>query len=50
MKTSESRKEKVEAETALAYLSYDFRRAFTLLGVAKLIAFYQGKSLRKCKI
>jgi transposase len=43
-------KEKVEAETALAYLSYDFRRAFTLLGVAKLIAFYQGKSLRKCKI
>jgi len=40
-------KEKVEAETALAYLSYDFRRAFTLLGVAKLIAFYQGRSLHK---
>lgn len=42
-------KEKVEAETALAYLSYDFRRAFTLLGIAKLIAFYQGRNLRKCR-
>jgi transposase len=42
-------KEKMEAETALAYLSYNFRRAFTLLGVAKLIAFYQGRSLPKCR-
>ncbi|MCL1855990.1 MAG: IS1182 family transposase, partial [Clostridia bacterium] len=39
--------EMVEAETAMAYLSYDFRRAFTLLGVAKLIDFYQGRNLQK---
>ena len=42
-------KEIVAAETALAYLGYDFRRAFTLLGVAKLIVFYQGRSLHKCR-
>lgn len=40
-------REKVEAETALAYLSYNFRRAINLVGVAKLIAFYQGSSLSK---
>jgi transposase len=43
-------KEMVEAGTAMAYLSYDFRRAFTLLGVAKLIAFYQGRCMQKHRI
>ena len=40
-------KEKVAAETAMAYLSYNIRRAINLVGVADLIAYFQGVSMQK---
>ena len=39
--------EKAGAETAMAYLSYDMRRAMNLLGVAALIAHFQGIAMQK---
>lgn len=41
--------EKVEAETALMYLSYNIRRAMNILGVEKLIEYFQGIAMRKCR-
>lgn len=39
--------EKAGAETAMAYLSYNMRRAVNLVGVAALIAHFQGIAMEK---
>jgi len=38
----------VAAGTAMAYLSYNMRRAISLAGIANLIAHFQGVSMQKC--